>query len=291
MIKSMTGFGEGVSESGGITVSATVKSVNSRFLEVNVRMPEILGNFEYRAIELVSESISRGKVSLNVSMNYVTKTDVYNVSFDKPLLESYMATLNPLEFFSGKISASDIVVLPDVLISSPREDFVVKAKELLENAVRKAMDGLLDMRTHEGVAIGEDIRRRLNSVVEYVDEIAKNKDMSREYYISRLHERIRTLLEGTVPVDEDRILQESAFLAQKSDPTEEVIRLKSHIQQFCEAMDASEAVGSKLRFILQECNRETDTIGAKGDTAETSRLVIAIKEQLERVREQVHNVE
>jgi uncharacterized protein (TIGR00255 family) len=291
MIRSMTGFGEGVSESGGIKVSATVKSVNSRFLEVGVRIPEILGTFEHRAVEIVNESISRGKVSLNISMNYATKTDVYNVSFDKPLLENYMKTLSLLEFFSGKISASDIVVLPDVLISSPREDFVEKAKELLENAVRKAMDGLLDMRVREGEAIGEDIRKRLDLVVEFVDEIAKNKDMSREYYLCRLRERIKTLLEGTAPVDEDRILQEAAFLAQKSDPTEEVTRLKSHVQQFRDAMDAQEAVGSKLRFILQECNRETDTIGAKGDTAETSRLVIAIKEQLERIREQVSNVE
>jgi len=291
MIRSMTGFGEGTSDSGGITVSVTAKSVNSRFLEIGVKIPDILGNLEHRLNEIASRKLSRGKLFLNVSINYVTKTDIYNVTFDKPLLDKYMETLKSLEYFSGDVGASDLAALPDVLISSPREDFSGRVEALLVDAAEKAMDGLLAMRISEGAAIEKDIRGRLEAIEESVELLSEKVDMSREHYLERLRDRIALILEGKTQVDDDRLLQEAAYLAQKSDPTEEITRLKSHICQFLEALSADEPVGSRLRFILQECNREADTIGAKGDTAETSAIVIAVKEQLERIREQVHNVE
>lgn len=291
MVHSMTGFGEGKSEADGITIIATAKSVNSRFLEVSVKIPEILGSFEHKANELVSKRLARGKVYLNVSISYVTKTDVFDITFDKPLLDKYMNTLDSLDYFSGQVGASDILMLPDVMVSLPREDVLERISSMVESAVETSVDKLIEMRKNEGRAIEKDIRKRLHLIEGCVDELAKQKEMSREHYMNKLREKIGALLENKSPVDEEKMLQEAAYLAQKSDPTEEIIRLKSHIRQFREVLNELDPVGSKLRFIMQECNREVDTIGAKGDTAETSSLVISIKEQLERIREQIHNVE
>ncbi len=291
MVNSMTGFGEGFSESGGITITATAKSVNSRFLEISVKLPDILNNLEHRANEIVATKLSRGKVYLNINISYATKTDVYDISFDEPLLDSYMNALASLDAFSRKISIVDILSLPDVLVSSPREGIIQQISRQVEEAVNGAIDSLMGMRAVEGKAIEIDIRERLDSIGNWIDELSTRKEMSREYYLDKLRDRISCLLENQGSVDEDRLLQEAAYLAQKSDPTEEIIRLESHIKQFRDVLGEKEPVGSKLRFILQESNREIDTIGAKGDTAETSNLVISIKEQLERIREQIHNVE
>jgi len=291
MLLSMTGFGEGSATTGVITVVVTAKSVNNRFLEIGVRLPDLLASFERGVVSVVQDRLSRGKVFLNISLNSTTKTDIFDIALDKPLLEKYMSEISTIEAVSGDLTIVDIVSLPDVLALRPREDFIERVSGLIEKSVVEALSGLIEMRTREGKAIETDILKRLDAIEDKVDGLSKSTEMSRESYIERLRDKIASLLEGRASIDEERLLQEAAYLAQKTDPTEELTRLRSHLNQFREAIGSEEPVGSKLRFILQECNREVDTTGAKGDTSKTSELVIAMKEQLERIREQIQNVE
>ncbi|RKZ27716.1 YicC family protein [bacterium] len=289
MIQSMTGYGERTAREKGLAVTASVRSLNSRFLEISSRMPELFYGVEQTVAEMIKKRISRGKVQVTISVDADTKTDMYEVFLDEPLLEKYLSAFSKSKGISGEISAADITSLPDVLALKPKEGLFDRVSRLITESVNAALEATIDMRIAEGRVIEIDLRRRLDDIEKKVKELSNLTELSRKGYLERLRERMAEICEAGVT--EERLAQEAAILASKSDPTEEMTRLASHLSQFRETLDSSEPVGSKLRFILQECNRETDTIGAKGDTARVSELVISIKEQLERIREQIQNVE
>lgn len=291
MLKSMTGFGRGSASADSLTVVAEIKSINSRFLEFYLKMPDLLSQLEATVTALVKSRLSRGKIQLEISLSADTKTDIYEVFIDKPLVEKYLNSLKGIGKVSGETTFSDILALPDVLVLKPRSDLLERIETLVRTAVEGAIKSLDEMRTQEGIAIKKDIEKRIASINISLENLLEIRDENKNIYLETLRERIREILGNEIKIDEGRIAQEAALLAVKADQTEEIIRLKSHIKQLAENMALNESVGSKLRFILQEANREADTIGAKGDSAEVSAIVIAIKEELERIREQIQNVE
>ncbi len=287
----MTGFGESAASGDGLNISVSIRSVNSRFLELNVRIPELLSNFEGDILAAIKGRVSRGKVMTTVLLDSDTKKDLYNVFLDRSLIENYILELSSISGISGEMQIGDILSLPNVVNLKPRDDLHERVKSLIDNAVGLALDKLEKMRVSEGMAIEADLRNRFDEIEKKIEKLSGRVELSRESYMNKLRNRIGELIEGRFDFDDDRIAQEAAFLAQKSDPSEELTRLHSHLKQFRDALDGKESVGSKLKFILQECNREIDTTGAKGDDAATGEIVISIKEQLERIREQVQNVE
>lgn len=287
----MTGYGEAISTQGRIAVVARIKSINARFLDLRVNAPEILAELETEVSNSVKSAITRGTVSVTIELAPGDKTDLFDVVLDEKLLEKYLSAMKQAVSEELVLTPRDIVALPDVMTIRPKQDLARLLAPSVIAAVSEAAANLVAMREREGLSIYNDLAGRLDRISLFVDDLEQRKDECRTRNFDSLKQRICELVEGQMELSEERIAQEAALFSCKADPTEELTRLKSHIAQFRTALDEPQSVGSKLKFLLQECNREADTIGAKGADLETSNLVIAIKEEFERIREQIANVE
>ena len=291
MVKSMTGYGEAVVENAGITVKARIKSLNSRFMEMRLNVPEMLSELEPMISGIVKKSLARGTVTVWVDVSAADRTELYDIEVDGSMVRSYLSALEGVVPMDKTFSMRDVLALPNVLSVNPKAGIADMLSETVKQAISRAVKKLITMRKTEGEALVEDFLSRLNKIETLVDTLEGRKEECRNRYVETLRKRICEIIDDKVEIDEERILHEAAVVSTKSDPTEEITRLKSHISQFGEAIDSDVPIGSKLKFILQECNREVNTIGAKGDDLETSDTVIVIKEELERIREQLANVE
>ena len=267
------------------------RRASSRFLDISVRLPELISVFEQSVSETLRKAVARGKVSTNITLTADNKTDIFDVFLDKSLLEKYLSVFAENDSISDNITVSDVVSLPEVLSLKVKDNLIERASPLIESAVESALKSLDEMRCAEGKAIEKDLLGRIEDIEKKLFELSKLLDTDREAYLQKLRERMAEILGNEIEIDESRLAQEAAMLASKSDIAEEITRLKSHTNQFRHAIQSEAAAGSKLKFILQECNREADTIGAKGNSTRVAELTIEIKEQLERIREQVQNVE
>jgi uncharacterized protein (TIGR00255 family) len=292
MLVSMTGYGNGAAVRDGISATAELRSVNNRFFEFSVRLPKHLQNREAELKELVRGKSSRGKVTLSVSIDREGGANS-PLRVNADAAKSYYAALKELAACVGArddVSLETLLQFSDVFMADDAQAADEREWEAVLEAVNGAVDMLSRMKTDEGGVLTNDLISRVNLMASTIDEIEAAARGKVQLERTRLHERVQLLLEGDT-VDPDRLELEIVLLADKLDITEEVVRFRSHLKFFLEALDSAASEGRKLSFLLQELNREANTVGSKSYDAGIARLVVTIKEELERIREQIQNVE
>ncbi len=293
MFYSMTGQGSAVVSADGLTISAEVRSVNSRYLEPSIRVNAFLSGFESKFAELIRKYASRGKVMLNVNIVSST-TDIWNIEIDEVLLDLYTSVIkridSRLQLENTGVSLERFLQMSELLNKTPNPEYQNKALILALNSTEKALLNLKESRRVEGSALQKDLKKRVNSLCKITELIEKLEEETRKARYEKIRERISEIIQD-VEIDEKRLLQEVAHLAVRADVTEEITRLKAHTDRMLKLFKSRKPVGSQFNFILQECHREINTIGSKTDSTEVSQLVIDFKEEVERIREQIQNVE
>lgn len=292
MVSSMTGFGRGKATKDGREMTVELKSVNHRYLDLSFRMPRHISFAEETLRSALSDTLSRGHVDVYVNYSN-TRSDARTVKIDTGLLSAYLSSVNEAAKelkVENDMTLSLALRLPDVTSIAEADEDDAAVKALAEEAVRNAMNELINARRGEGERLANDLGIRLNTVEELRDRIAERAPTVVEEYRVKLSERIESML-GSVDVDAQRLATEVAIFADKASIDEELVRLKSHITQASELLAGSEAAGRRLDFVVQEMNREFNTIGSKANDAEIARLVILGKAELEKIREQVQNIE
>ena len=292
MIKSMTGYGRAVETVNGREFTVEVKSVNNRYLDCAVRLPRLVSFGEDAVKQAVKNTISRGKVDVFISVRSESGDDV-KISLNKSVLEGYLSAMHQMADAYGirdDISVSGMAKLPDVFVVEKPE---VDEEQLLGDlmgVVNQALQGFDSMRTTEGAAMADDLRSRGKTILGFVEQVEKGSPQTVADYRNRLETKLREVLDNTSN-DESRILTEAAIFADKIAVDEETVRLRSHLDQMNSMLDGGGAVGRKLDFLLQEMNREANTIGSKCTDVKLARIVVVIKAELEKIREQTQNIE
>ena len=290
-MKSMTGFGRASIESNGKNYIIEIKTVNNKYSDITVKSPKRLSFMEDRIRKQIANRITRGKVEVSVSFfDFSNKSK--NVVLNKEIAKEYIKQLKEIadeNNLSENISVVEIAKLPDILNSIDSDNDEEITSEALQ-CLNMALDSLIEMRKTEGENIKQDLLVRIERVQNLVDKIAENSKGIVEEYVSKLEKRVKEILKTDV-VDENRIAQEAVIYADKTSIEEELTRLNSHIVQFKELVNSDGPVGKKLDFMIQEMNRETNTIGSKAGSGEITKAVIDLKVELEDIREQIQNIE
>lgn len=292
MILSMTGYGTGSAQKDGASVSVEIKTVNHRFLDLHLRISREYQFLEGEVQQQIRGALDRGRVDVNITVQN-TAPSVFEINTS--LLKGYLEAAEKLrqEFhFQEALDLKTVLGLPGILQAKDtvQEQGSVLIAELLHDGLKQALEGVLRMRKQEGEALRADMRRNLAVIEESTGRIRDLSSNAAGEHLRKLRDRIEQLIPQT-GIDPQRLAQEAALIADKCDISEEVARLKSHIEQFYFLMDAREKAGKKLDFLLQELQREANTILSKSGNLEVSRLAIAIKTDIEKLREQVQNVE
>lgn len=290
MIRSMTGFGRGEYENDGRKYVVEIKSVNHKYSDINIRLPRFLNNIEDQIRKKISTSISRGKIDVFINFeNYSSKGT--NIRINRELAKEYINELKLLAEETGldfKVDLIDISKLPEILKIEEEENEEQIADELMI-ALDEALQKFVSMRETEGQKLVQDIESRIHLIEEKIEEIKKYSGTLVEDYIEKLKVRVNELL--TTEVDETRLMQEIVLFSDKSSIEEELTRLRSHISQFLNLIHGTSPIGKKIDFLIQEINRETNTIGSKANCLEITNRVIEIKTEVENIREQIQNIE
>ena len=291
MVKSMTGYGRTIICQNSRKYQIEIKSVNHRYFDVSIKMPRVISFLEEDVRNEISKYLSRGKIDVFISFDN-SSIEGRKVIINKELAREYikeLKTLSEIDGISSNIEVIDIAKYPDVLtIENNQEDDIIK-QELLE-ATREAVKELIQMREFEGEKIAQDLQQRVLEINKKIDEISNLSSGLIEDYVVKLEGRIKEILKDQ-EIDKARLAQEVVIYADKCSIEEEVTRLKSHVHQFKKILETDGAVGKKLDFIVQEMNRETNTIGSKANMLEITNNVIDIKCQIENIREQIQNIE
>jgi uncharacterized protein (TIGR00255 family) len=293
MMKSMTAYARSEKTANEINVLIEIRSYNSRYLDVSLKIMHGYNVLEEKIKALINEKIARGRIEMNLQINYgVDKA--YDFEIDIPKAKTYYDRLVQLK---DKLDLQSEITI-DLLV---REASVIRPVEtdrdmdavwlVVKGCVDEALNNLIEMRKMEGEVIATDIASRINKIENSVRLIAKESNDLLYHYQQRLKERILALTRGMVEIDPDRIAQEAAFLADKSDISEEIVRVQSHIKQYRTIMNSEEPAGRKLNFLLQELHREFNTMGSKTEKAHVSHIIVEVKSELEKIREQLQNVE
>lgn len=293
----MTGFGCGnaANEKGAFTVE--IKAVNSRFLEINMKGNYVSPELENYVKKLIKEKVQRGKLYVSLSFAPAENGQDTKVTIDRNLLQSYMIALNEIRHMDGiknnKVTISDLLSLPDSFLhvsTKPMPDS--ELQPLLEEALIMALNQLDDMRVKEGSNLASDLQKRIEFLYRKLDVLKSMQDKVVDDYKTRLQERIIDMLKKVdADIDESRLLQEVAIYSEKTDFTEELVRLERHLKQFSDTFNHKEPVGRRLDFLLQEMNREINTTASKANDIKVIDCVIIVKTELEKMREQVQNIE
>lgn len=293
MIKSMTAFGRAEKTVEGRTLTVEMRSLNSRYREVKVRMPPQFLPLEDQIKKLVATKISRGRVEVIIKVKNGSQT-VSDIHVNLPLAKAYygaLCELNETLQIKEKVGLQALLGMQGIITATESEEDLEKTWSHLSSCVSDALEGIDTMRISEGMAIYQDFQKRLQSVEGDLSRIRGLAPSMLSQYHSRLKERIATLTQGTVEIDPNRLAQEAAFLADKSDIMEEIVRAESHLKQFRNMIESDGPAGRALDFLLQELNREVNTIGSKGGDAQLPQIVVGLKSELEKLREQVQNIE
>jgi uncharacterized protein (TIGR00255 family) len=292
MIRSMTGFGSAEIERDGQRLAAEIRSVNHRFCEVSIRAPKVVSAFEDQIRQLIQDRFSRGK--LNLSITWSGAGDSGEVlRLNEPVTDRYVALLEQLRkrySLDGGIDVKTLAALPDVFAWEHTAMSDEETWSLIKDLVERCSESMNLMKAREGHSLAKDLEVRLDILRTNLDTVSERAPMRPIEMRERLMERLKPLL-ADVELDPTRVAQEVAFYADRLDCTEECVRLSAHIDQFRHLIDGPELAGRKLNFLLQEMNREANTIGSKANDVAIQHAVIVIKEELERLREQVQNVE
>jgi uncharacterized protein (TIGR00255 family) len=291
MIRSMTGFGSGRGSAGGEDLDVEIRSVNHKYCEVKVRLPRELAALEVEVTKAVRERLARG--GIDVAVRRPTSSAALAPRVDVALAESYARAFGEIRArlgLPGAVTLGDVISADGVVRLEERAVDVDAAREALRTSLGLALDALVAMRALEGEALARDLRGRLDAVEALVERAAELVPRAIEHHRSRLSERIQELTRG-IPLDPARLAQEIALFADRTDVTEEVTRLRSHVAQVRALLASAEPAGRKLDFLVQEMHREVNTIGSKSQSAEIATVVVGAKAEIERMREQVQNVE
>ena len=292
MIKSMTGYGRGQQIIDGREITVEIKSVNHRYFEFSARVPRAYGYLEEKLKSFVQGKVSRGKVDVGVTIFNIEGKDS-QIEVNQSIAVGYIDALrkaNETIGLTDDLALSQLIRLPDIfnVIKTTEDEEVIW--NLVKIVAEEALNNFVSMRETEGQKMKEDIKSRLSYISELVAKVEKRSPMVTEAYRERLYNKISEILNDK-KIDEQRILTEAAIFSEKTAVDEETVRLKSHIHQFTELLDAKESVGRKLDFLIQEFNRESNTIGSKAQDVEITRIVVELKSEIEKIREQIQNIE
>ena len=293
MVKSMTSFGRSSSEEGQKRIfTVEMKSVNNRYLDINIRMPKALISLEEEIRKIITSSLSRGKVDVFINLkNYSQNEGTPKV--DLKLAEDYLNCLREIETNFGlknDVSVMQLARFPEVITVVQEEEKVEEIFEELKPLISTSIEMMINMRIVEGEKLKEDILDKVSVIEDLVREIEKVADTVPKAYKVKLEERLSELLSGA-DIDQNRLATEVCIFADKATVDEEITRLGSHISQIRKTLSLNEPIGRKLDFIIQEMNRETNTIGSKSSDIHMTNIVIDIKNLIEKIREQVQNIE
>ena len=291
MLFSMTGYGRGTTSNKNISIDAEVKSINSRYLDIYFRLPSSLQSKEYELREAIKSKLKRGKVTTIIQIKSSGKdADVPVLSKDKlKALIGFLKDIKKAARINEKIKLDHLLSFKELYLPDEFE-FGEAEFVLVKEALDKAVKDLLKMKKNEGGELAKDLVARIKSIEEKVNAIENESMKSVNEYFSILKERIKSLVEDVTQYN-DRLELELAVIAEKSDITEECVRLKSHLKFFLESIEKEEEPGRKLNFICQEMNREANTISSKSLATDITRNAVLIKEEIERIREQIQNIE
>lgn len=292
MVKSMTGFGRAVAELDGYVITVELKSVNHRYFEFYSRCPRQYGFIDDKIKSYVNSRVSRGKIECFVGIEALN-TEAAEVAVNHTLASAYVKALKELSSvydIKEDFGASTISRFQDVLVVKKAEEDEEKIWQMVKSVADAAIDKFIEMRSVEGRKMYDDVFSRSQFILDTVSFIEERSPQTVKEYNDKLIERVHDLI-GDVSLDESRIIQEVAIYADKVAVAEETVRLRSHIEQLREFLNSDEAVGRKMDFLVQEINRETNTIGSKCNDVEIARKVVDMKAEIEKIREQIQNIE
>ena len=294
MIKSMTGFGRSEYSDGKRNITVEIKSVNHRYSDISVKMPRRYGFAEDKVKNIVKSRLRRGKIDVSIMVENITENDI-NIKLNEPIARQYYENLKTLQStfeLCGDISLRLLATMPDVMKAIPDVDDEEEITGAILIPVEEAAANLENMRTIEGDKLAEDLLIKGENIKTLLDKIAERAPLVVVDYTAKLRERIAELLAGSAVVPEDRILTEAAIFADKCAIDEEITRLNSHLLQLKKIIGSdNEAEGKKLDFLVQEMNREANTIGSKANDITITNYMLEIKSEIEKIREQVQNIE
>lgn len=291
MIVSMTGFGKGRAGNKNLNVETEVKSVNSRYLDVSLRIPSSLMNKDYDIKEIIKSKVKRGKISASIQIKR-NGLDEENLVLDEDKLKSYLAFLKSIKKsakLTEKVKLEHLLINKEILISN---NFVISEVEfsLVKEALEQALAEMVSMKKKEGNELEKDLHKRIENIEAKLKEIEAEAASSVQEYFAKFKEKIKLLIENITNYS-DRLELELAIIAEKAEITEECVRLRSHLKFFLNSLEKDEEPGRKLNFLCQEMNREANTISAKTVSTSITHSTVFIREEIEKIREQIQNIE
>lgn len=292
MIKSMTGFGRAQYEENGYRINCEIKGVNHRFLEMSIKMPRRYNLLEDKMKETVKKFVNRGRIDINLNIERKAASQ-HNIKLDKELAITYYSSLNELAKILSiplEVRLIDLYRLPEVFTLEDREEDMEEVWTVIEKSLLLALENMMVMRCKEGANLVADIRSRNQANLKQMEKLENRSPQVVAEYQQKLQQRMADLLSAEA-LDEQRLMQEAAIFADKSNVTEEIVRLYSHIKYLDELLEIGDTVGRKCDFLLQEMFREINTIGSKANDLDMNRIVVEVKAELEKIREQIQNIE
>lgn len=293
MAISMTGFGRGEYKNDSFHFITEIKTINHKYTDISVKMPRKISFLEDKARVVIKDYVKRGRIDVFVKMDSTSGNDV-SLKLDMNIAKQYYSILTSIKDeinVIDDISVMNIAKFPDVVKQEEKEECEEVIWQALEHSLNDALEKLSKMRIEEGNKLGQDIKERCYLLKKYIDEIKLSSENVVLEYKDKLTNRIKELLGESILIDENRLIQEVAIYADKSSITEELVRFNSHINQVLNTLKSKDSIGRKIDFIIQEMNREVNTIGSKSSNLRITELVVEIKSELEKIREQIQNIE
>lgn len=292
-ILSMTGYGKGEHNDGKRIITAEIKTINNRYCDINIKTPRHLRFFEDNLRKILKNSVQRGRIDVYINIDYLSKSDTVIVP-NLCLAKQYKSAIEEVKSelnLNSNVSLDTIIKFQDVLVAKEDTEDEDELRICVESAMNNAVQNLVKMRGIEGDQLEVDIRSSMDKMLDLMDEISKNSKTIVADYKTKFETRIKELIGSSYEMDENRLYNEIVIYADKSDINEEIVRFKSHMCQLDSVLQEGGQIGRKLDFILQELNREINTIGSKIGNLEIIQMVIEIKNLLEKIREQIQNIE
>lgn len=292
MLKSMTGYGRNEAVTDGKKILVEIKSVNHRYSDYNIKLPRHMGFLEDKIRKYVSSCVTRGKVDIYINVEYYETADK-EIILNKEIAKNYIEVLKQLrdEFsLEDDITVSKVAQNPDIFLTERVEEDEDKLWESVKCVLDKALTAFVEMRSREGERTERDLRERIEYMGKLAKQIEERSPQTVKEYSDRLYEKIKEVLDGR-EIDESRILTEVGIYADKVAVNEETVRLASHFEEFYSIIDSGEPAGRRLDFLIQEINREVNTIGSKAGDIDIAKTVVTLKGEIEKLREQIQNIE
>jgi len=291
MITSMTGFGKGSAGNSRLSAEVEVKSVNSRYLDISLKLPPALSNKEYELREIIRSKVKRGKLSIFVQIK-TSGPNESETAVDKDKLKNFIALIKEIKKtakLTDKINLDHFITNRDLFLSE-NTGFTELEFELVKKALNDSLDQLVVMKKNEGSELSKDLKKRIKIIEERVDAVQKESGSSVVEYFEKLREKVRVLVQDITPYS-DRLELELALIADRAEITEECVRLKSHMKFFLDSINGDDEPGRKMNFLCQEMNREANTISSKSISTVVIHNMVLVKEEIEKIREQIQNIE